>query len=383
MAARPQTIDLPAVSPRLLRLTAAALIAGLLVAAVLTGMRLYERTRPVAPVTPPPLAVVVGGVEPQPFVRALRVTGSVEAERRVVLSAQLAARIAEIPFREGARVAEGEVLARLDDSEQRQELARLQAALDGVTADLAFWQAQLEADRRLSETQAISRRALDETQRRVTSLQAARREAREAVQSARTRLGYAVVRAPFDGYIQAVRILPGEFVPTGGALLEVLAAQPLKVILPVAENDLRELHEGQPVELHVPAASGAWPVRLARIFPALDRGTRSATIEVVLPEDAVGVRPGMAAVARVVLEEADQALVLPRQALRRQAGQAGVYIQADGVARWREVEPGPAQDGAVRILTGLAPGEQVILTPHPQLVDGRPVLARNDWSSQR
>ncbi|HSH30030.1 MAG TPA: efflux RND transporter periplasmic adaptor subunit, partial [Thiohalobacter sp.] len=307
----------------------AGLLGGLTVIVVLVGMRVYDRLQPLPPPVSRPLAVETHRLDPQPFIQSLRATGTLEAERRVVLSAQLAARVESVPWREGARVAEGEVLVQLDESEPRQEVARLEAALDRVRTDLAFWRKQLESDRQLLDSQSISRRAFDETRRQVDSLEAALRETRESLQSARIRLDYATVRAPFTGYIQTVRVLPGETVQPGMALLEVLAARPLKAIVPVPETDLPKLREGQGARLRVPVVNESWPARIDRLYPGLERDTRSATLELFLPADTAGVRPGMAVEASIEIARREDVLVIPQQALRQRQGGAGVFVLAE------------------------------------------------------
>lgn len=368
-------------SVKVRRLTVAGLLAVLLAVTALVGARLHERLQPVAPPPTRPLAVETQRLEPQRFVNFLHVTGTLEAERRVVLSAQLAARVEEVPLREGARIARGDILVRLDESEQHQEVAQLEAAVDRVAADLAFWREQLQVDRRLLKSQTISRRAFDETQRQVTSLSAALRETRQSLQSARIRLEFAVVRAPFDGYVQTVHVLPGEFVQPGAAMVEVLAAEPLKAVVSVAEVDLQHLRLGQTARIRVPAVGEESSASVDRIYPGLERGTRSATVELFLSGGLATVRPGMAVAVGIELSRTENALVVPRQAVRERAGDPGVYVLDAGVARWRPVRTGAAQGDRVVVLSGLQAGDELIATPHPQLADARQVVARNQWRS--
>lgn len=379
MATSGSDSHLPTVSRRSVRWVAAVLIVGLVAVVALVGARLHARLEPVDASPVSPLAVQTRVLQPQTFVHSIHVSGSVEAERRVALSAQLAATVTEVPLREGAQVAEGAVLVRLDDAEQREEVARLAAAADRVEADLTFWQEQLATDRRLLESKTISRRAFDETRRQVASLEAAQHEARQALQSARIRLQYAVVCAPFDGFVQRVHVLPGELVQPGTPMLEVLAAEPLKVVVPVAESDLNQLQPDQTAQVQIPAVDGAWAAKVDRIYPGLEAGTRSATLELFLPRGLGAVRPGMAADVDLVLTREENALVVPRQAVRERQGKTGAYVLHEGEAQWRAVQTGAAQDGRVQILAGLQGGDEVIVTPHPQLADARPVVARNDW----
>jgi hypothetical protein len=111
---------------------------------------------------------------------------------------------------------------------------------------------------------------------------------------------------------------------------------------------------------------------VARIYPALDVLSRSATFEVFLPPGEA-LRPGMVVTMEVFLEEAEGILIVPRQALRRVRGIEGVFIAQDGVAAWRPVETGSAQGRGVSVLSGLVAGDAVIVTPNPQLQEGRAI----------
>lgn len=380
MTRYPQTTHATETSPaRTLRLTAAGLVFGLVAVAGLVGARLYERLQPVPAEPVLPLAVETQVIQPSPFVHSIHTTGTVEAEHRVTISAQLAAPVLAVPFREGSRVTQGDILVQLDDAEPRREVARLEAASDRVATDLAFWRNQLEADRRLLASKSISRRAFDETERQVASLQATLRETQQALQQARIQLGYAVLRAPYDCYIQTVRVLPGDLVQFGTPMLELLAVAPLKIVASLPEADLVEVHQKQTVRAHIPAVGRTWTVALDRIYPRLERGTRSATIEIFLPTGSESVRPGMAADVDIIRSQTEDDLVIPHQALRDLHGETGVFVLVDGEARWRKVRVGAAQNGLAQILDGLRQGDELIVTPHPQLADARPVVARNDW----
>lgn len=364
---------------RVPRGTALALLAAVVAVVTLVAGGLHARLQPVPHEPARPLAVETRLLQPEAFIRVLDATGSVEAERRAVLSAQLPARVVEAPFREGDQVTRGSVLVRLDATEQQHDLGRREAAVDRVATDLSFWRQELDTDRKLWAGRAISRRELEETESRVANLAAALEEARQAAESARARMDYALVRAPYDGYVHGVRTLPGESVQPGTPMLEILAAQPLKVVVSVAETDLAAIRQGQAARIHVPAVAGAWDASIDRVHPGLEPGTRSAMVELFLPAAVVGLRPGMAAEVDIVLDRSDDVLVVPQQSLHRRDGKSGVYVLVDGVARWRPVRPGAGQAGRVPVLDGLESGDELITTPHPQLRDGRAVRARNDW----
>ncbi|HSH28742.1 MAG TPA: hypothetical protein VK971_02450, partial [Thiohalobacter sp.] len=95
--------------------------------------------------------------------------------------------------------------------------------------------------------------------------------------------------------------------------------------------------------------------------------------------DTAGVRPGMAVEASIEIARREDVLVIPQQALRQRQGGAGVFVLAEGIAHWRPVRVGAVQQGRVEVLSGVQPGDELIVTPHPQLAQGRPAVARNDW----
>lgn len=358
------------------QLTALILLGGLLgVVAVFAGLRLQERLRPPPMQVRSPLAVKAVTLEPGTFILARRYTGSIEAERRVVLSAQLTASVTAVPHREGAQVRARDLLIRLDPSEQTQETQRLTAASARIKADLAFWRGQLTRDETLFRDRVITARAVEETRRTVASLEASLRENRHALETAHTRRGYAEVRAPFDGVVQRVHVLPGELAVPGKPLLEVVAAEPLKAVVPVPQADLADLRAGLAGRITVPAIDGVWEGHVDRVYPALDEATRSATLEMFLPRGLAALRPGMMATVDVELVRREGVLTVPHQAVHERNGTSGVFAVDGEQARWRPVTVGPAQGGAVLIEQGLRPGERVIVTPDPGLADGLAVLA--------
>lgn len=359
------------------------LLVSLLVIALLVALRLYLRLQPLEAEPAAPLVVETLRLSPQPFVQLLHASGTIEAEHRVVLSSQLATRIEALPWREGDSVVTGDQLVRLDASQQREEVARLTATMDRVKADLGFWRQQLKTDRGLLKDGGISRQQVDDTRRQVASLEASLRETQQSLNSAQTRLGYADVRAPFEGELQRIHVQPGEFVQPGAALLEIVATEQLKAVVSVAEVDVQKLRLQSHARIHVAATGQSWRGEVSRIYPALEQGSRTATLEILLPQHVGGVLPGMAASVDIELLRRDQALVVPSHSLHHRGSETGVFLLAEGVARWRVVQVGASQHGRVQIVSGLSSGDELITTPHPQLTDQRPVLAYNDWRSDR
>ncbi len=353
-------------------LSALLLLALLAVVGVFAARRVKERLRPLEPVPTPPVAVETLEVGPGPFAVTRRYTGSVEAARRVRVAARMTGRVLQVHRREGEAVDKGALLVTLDAAELADEVQRLEAARRRTLAELDFWKKQLARDERLLAARTIARTKRDETRRMVDTLTAALDETRYALAAARTRLGYAEIRAPFAGRVQALLTELGDMAGPGKPLVDLVATAPLKAVVRVPEQDLGRLRPGAPVTVRVPSVGRRLSCRVDRIYPALDPATRNGTFEARLP-DARGLRPGMAVEAEVTLARDPKALAVPHQAVQRRRGRTGVFVARAGVARWRPVETGEVQAGRVRVLSGLEPGDRVIVTPDPRLRDGTPI----------
>ena len=352
------------------QLTLAFLVLLLVAVAATAAVRVRERMQPI-PVPPEqPLAVETLQLQPRSFSLSRRYTGVLEARRRALISSRVTAQVLEVPFREGQAVAMGDLLVRLDDVELTQELDRLLAAQRRIEAELRYWREQLKRDELLLAKGTVAERSRDESARQVQMLEASLKENHAGQAIAGTRIGYTVIVAPFTGTVQAVQLQPGELATPGKPLLELVADDDLKAVVPVPQSDSSLIGTDLPVVLSLPGGATA-KSKVTGLYPAMDPSTHTATLEVAVPARLSGAKPGMEVDAEILLEQEPNALVLPRQALHRRNGQSGVFLAEGDIARWQSVtaEAGGARE--LRITSGLVAGEWVIVTPDPRLEDGR------------
>lgn len=353
------------------------LLLGLLVIAIIAGVRLRERL--VEPVVVPlqPLLVESVRTAPAPLVVTASYSGSVEAERRATLSARLGSTVVARLVGEGESVVAGQLLLRLDETELQQELSRLQAAAQRVRADLNYWEGQLKADRQLFAKGTISEQRLQQTMLQADTLRAALEENRHARATAETRLGYAEVVAPFAGVVQALLVEEGESVNPGSALLELVDPTTLKAVVSAPQVDRQRLATGLQVYLDLHHLATFRLGEIVRIYPALESRSRNLTFEVALHDEerpaATPLQPGMSVAAVVELERIEAAITVPLHAVRQRQGREGVFVAREGRAVWLPVTTGSIEGGQVRLLEGVGRDEQVITTPHPLLEPGRAV----------
>lgn len=299
-------------------------------------------------------------VAPEKLAYSTERTGTLYARREVRLFNQEEGRIDAVSVHEGDPVKAGGVLLRLDDALLRAQLQKAVATRRQAESDLARVQ-------RLADRQLV---AADELSRARTGLEVARAE--ELL--LRTRLGYTVLRAPFDGLVTERNAEPGDVAPLHSHLLTLIDPKSLYTEVAVSELLLPLLRPGDPVQVHIDALP-EHPVsgRVVRIHPAVDPATRQGVIEVSL--DTIPRGAAVGALCRVRLgTQAEDRLVIPFGALRRDTEGEYVYVVgSDMRAHRRTVQSGLRLDRRVEILHGLRAGDQVVVKGFLGLSDDRAV----------
>ena len=235
----------------------------------------------------------------------LDASGYVTARRQATVSAKITGKVAEVLIEEGMRVKEGDVLARLDDTEAKAQLALAKAQLSAARAQIAEIRAQLvqaERDyarqRGLADRQLISTQALEAalTQRdmlraRLASTEEQIRVAQESVVVAQVQLDNTVVRAPFSGVVVAKAAQPGEMISpisAGGGFTRtgigtIVDMDSLEIQVDVNEAFINRVKPEQPVEAMLNAYP-AWklPGEVIAIIPTADRSKATVKVRIAI-----------------------------------------------------------------------------------------------------
>jgi membrane fusion protein, multidrug efflux system len=301
-----------------------------------------------------PVSVLV--VQPGDLQVTLRASTTLRAREQVEVLPKQGGIVAEILVEEGARVSEGQALARLDDAEWRlqaeQSDARAQAARDAV-----------ERARALARLDLISEQEVDR-------LASDARVAEAEVGLARLRVENAVIRAPFAGTVTHRYIERGQQVTTSSAAFGIADLDRLEAQLGVAERDAARVQVGQ--EARIILQEGAAPVatgRVDRIRPVVDAGsgTVQVTVSVAARAGDAPLRPGQFVNVDIVTETLPDRITLPRTAVLVDGAAPRVYVIQEDVAIEREVELGYSRGDRVEIRTGLEPGDTVVVVGQDNL----------------
>jgi membrane fusion protein (multidrug efflux system) len=287
----------------------------------------------------------------------LTATANLVPEDEVTVLAEIEGRITELFVEEGDRVEAGQRLATL----QRDEAQILfdKAEVKAANARMAYERAQ-----RMSAEKLIAEEEFDRT-----SLE--HQVAQQELAEARWRLERTEIRAPFDGLVTRREITLGQHLRPGDALVRVTSFDPLIARIYLPERDVLALDLGRRVDITLKAdESVKFAGRIRMISPVVDTatGTVKVTVEAIAPPREV--RPGGFVIVEIVRETRSDTLVLPREAVIRELQEAHVFVAENDVAVRREVRLGLEQSEVLEILSGLEPGELVVVAGQGGLRDG-------------
>lgn len=264
-----------------------------------------------------------------------------------------------------------EVVAR--DRTARAEVQRTRARLEGARAALVQHRSRIAGAERAVEAARVR---VDGLARRVTGAEARIQEAEAEGRRVRAQLGYTRIAAPGPGVVVEKTVEVGELATPGRSLLRLddPSGYRLEVALPSAQA--ARVRVGQPIPVRLDGVGdGPLAGRVAEIVPEADPATRTVTVKVDLPPTP-GLRSGLYGTARVELARAER-LRVPVAAVVERGQLTGVYVvEGERVARWRLVTLGPRRDDRVEVLSGLAPGDAVVIDGADRLADGTRVEPR-------
>jgi HlyD family secretion protein len=337
----------------------------------------------------------------------LNASGYVTARRRATVSSKVTGKVLEVFVEEGKAVRTGQILARLDDAQARSAVAvaeaQLESARRGAAEDEArLREAELTLQRReqLMQQQVIGKAELDSARADVESRKARIALAQEQVKVAesllnqrRTDLADMVVRAPFDGIAISKDAQPGEMispVSAGGGFTRsgigtIVDMSSLEIEVDVSESYIHRVHPNQPVEAVLDAYPD-WriPGHVITTVPSADRQKATVRVRIAFEQLDPRILPDMGVKVSFLTERAPDAnaapaaprLLAPKSAVRSADGHAVVFVVKDGRAERRAITAGSAEGDQVEIVSGLNPGDQVVVEGPATIKDGDKVTVK-------
>ena len=345
--------------------------------------------------------ITAGAVSRESFAE---VVGTVRAKTIAAVASQVMGRVTSLPVAEGDRVKKGAILATIDDTQIRAQLAAAEAMVTEAEAGLMEVEsaiAQAEASRalaektyeryrKLSEEKVVTPQEFDEVEvKRTVAVKDHERsldrrgqvaakiaQAKGQAAAARAMLSYTRVTAPFAGVVIEKKIDAGSTVSPGVPILVLEDAGRYRIEASVPESYLGTLSVGSRVRIVLDAPPGTEiPGNISEVVPTVDPASRTFTVKADLP-DGEALRTGM--FGRVLFPSGEETVLrVPRKAIIRIGGYDGLYtVTSDNVARLVLVKTGKVSGEDVEILAGIGPGALVAVSPVDRLSDGVRVEVR-------
>lgn len=335
----------------------------------------------------PPMTVEVAKVARGNISAYLSVVGNLIGEATVEVAPKTGGRLTSISVKLGDRVRRGQIIAKVEDREIVEQVNQAEASqrvgeatIRQREADLKLAETSVERSRNLFGRQLLPKQTLDDAEARYTAAVAqvdlARAQLAQSgarLQELRINLSNTNVVSPVDGFVARRNVDPGAWVSQNAGVASIVDISSLRLVANVVEKDLRMVSAGDKAVVEVDAYPGEkFNGKIARVSPILDPATRTAPMEVEIPNPQYRLKPGMYAKVNLEVEGRENVLLAPKISLTDSEGQRGVYIPTDeGRAQFKPVKVGIEDSERVEILEGLAEGETIVST-------GAGALRRND-----
>lgn len=295
----------------------------------------------------------------------LPLSGSLTPLTQATIKSKVSGVVTGNTLQEGVSVRAGQVLARLDQADQRARVAQQQAALDEANARLAMAAKNNANSQALLKQNYISQNSYDTTANGVALAQAAVKAAQAQLDLARNALADTVIVAPLAGVVSKRHVQAGEKVAPDMPMFTIVNLQQLTLEAQVPASEIPRVRIGQDAVFKVDGyAERSFAGKVARINPTAEAGSRAMLVYIAVDNADAALRGGMFAKGSITTDKSQRRPLLPLAALRKEKNVEVVYkIEGNKVVA-QPVRLGlrNEDEGMAEVTDGLAPGASVIVT---------------------
>ncbi|QLB19197.1 efflux RND transporter periplasmic adaptor subunit [Mannheimia granulomatis] len=320
-------------------------------------------------------------------------TGSVRANKRTEVGAQVSGKIQNLYVKLGQKVKQGDLIAEIDSSNQSNSLSTAEAQLSAYQAQLSSAKVALEVAQsnynRLTKLYKANSTSLSDLETAKNTLASAKanvdnikaqiKSAEISVNNAKTNLNYTQLISPIEGVIVSVPVSVGQTVnanQTSPTIVQVADLSKMLIKLEISEGDIAQVKTGQEVNFTTLAEpEREYNATIDSIDPALTNLTdnnyteKSGNTEAIYyyanllvdnPDNSL--RIGMTTQARITIAKREQVLVIPTSVIKKRGKENYVNVLENGISVEKAITLGMADGQNTEVLSGINEGDQVILT---------------------
>jgi RND family efflux transporter MFP subunit len=333
----------------------------------------------------PPMTVELASVSRRDMADTVTVVGNLIGAATVDAVPKAQGRLQSIFVRLGDPVRKGQAIAKIEDREIQEQVKQQEAAYGVAQATIRQREAalklannNLERSKSLYERQLLARQAMDDTessyqaaQAQVDLATATMEQSHARLEELKINLSNTVITAPVDGFIGKRTLDPGASVGVNTSFMSVVDIRTVRLVINVVEKDLRRITNGTASEIQVDAYPGeTFHGRVARVAPILDPASRTAQVEIEIPNPSFRLKPGMYARATFTVEKHEHALVVPTASVVDVSGKVGVFLPKGETAAFHPVTVGIQHQDVTEVTEGVEDGQRIISTGAAALREG-------------
>jgi RND family efflux transporter MFP subunit len=352
----------------------------------------------------PPMPVEFTTVKRAPVAEQVLVVGNLIGAATVEIVPRVNGRLQDVSVRLGDPVRRGQLIAKVEDREIQEQVRQQEAAfkvsqasIRQREADLTLAKTNLDRSKSLYERQLLPQQTFDDTQARFEAALAQVDLAKAQFEQSKARLDELKINlsnteivSPVDGFVGKRYLDPGAFTGNNAPVAAVVDIRTVRLVANLVERDVKRVRVGTPGRVEVDAFPGeVFSGKVSRVAPVFDPSTRTAEMEIEVPNGGFRLKPGMYARVSLTIDTRANALTLPRNAIVDVEGKTGVFVagppppspqgssgqQAGGDAKVMSAKFQPVSTGIrdgehVEIVAGLQEGAQVITSGAGALKDG-------------
>lgn len=275
-------------------------------------------------------------------------SGTIRANEVVELSSESSGLITDILFQEGRSVERGDLLVKINDSE-------LQAQKQRAEYRLSLAEQREQRQKRLLERGGISQDEYDATLNEVNVM-------RSEIRLIEAQIEKTEVRAPFTGVVGLKYVSTGSYISPAARIASLQDVDPVKIDFSVPERYLARVTVGDLIEFNVQGVDSAFVGEVYAIEPRIDTDTRTLQVRAMSDNPGRMLFPGAFANITLILDQIDDALMLPTISIIPELNRQKVYVARDGKVEEVEVRTGIRTSNKVQVVDGLQRGDVVLTT---------------------
>ncbi len=295
-------------------------------------------------------------------------TGTVRAKTSSIIASRMMGTVTSLRVKEGDRVSAGQLLLTIDDRDVAQRVKAAEKGLEGAKQQQSLSDITYQRYKKLYDEKALAGQELDqiETRKKMTDIEYERAKAMLA--EARVYHGFTRITSPSSGAVTEKKIEVGSMAVPGAPLLTVEDNSAFRVEVNADEKLSGTVKAGMAVSVFIDALNRELAGKVSEVVPSVDPMTRSFLVKIAISDK--DLKNGYYARVSIPVGK-KQSLLVPKKAVVEKGQLTGVYtVDKNSVITYRLVRVGKLYGDRIEILSGLNPGDAVIVDGVEKAVDG-------------